>query len=89
MRLNSISFASIAVLSLGLVASAQVSTDGGSTSTTTPTTVTQLPAPTSAPAPGSFDQVVDRIVEFRRRICSPLALRDPAPADSAPAFHSE
>ncbi len=30
---------------------------------TIPATVTQMPAPSTAPAPGSFDQVIDRIVE--------------------------
>jgi hypothetical protein len=36
---------------------------GAGPESTIPATVTQIPAPSSAPAPGSFDQVVDRIVE--------------------------
>jgi hypothetical protein len=44
-------------------ASAQESAPAAEPESTIPATVTQLPAPSSAPAPGSFDQVVDRIVE--------------------------
>ncbi len=36
---------------------------GAGPESTIPATVTQIPAPSSAPAPGSFDQVLDRIVE--------------------------
>jgi len=44
-------------------ASAQESAPVSGADGTIPATVTQVPAPSSAPAPGSFGQVVDRIVE--------------------------
>jgi hypothetical protein len=44
-------------------ASAQEAPAGAGPESTIPATVTQIPAPSSAPAPGSFDQVLDRIVE--------------------------
>src|SRR5215475_4246545 len=57
-------FSLLVVLGLVLPAFTQDSTPVGSTSGSAPAaTVTQLPASTSAPAPASFDQVVDRIVE--------------------------
>jgi hypothetical protein len=61
MRLKSVSITIAVVLLVSFGAWAQNAVD--TPSTTTPATVTQLPAPTSAPAPGSFDQVLDRIVE--------------------------
>ena len=44
-------------------ASAQESAPVSGADSTIPATVTRVPAPSSAPPPGSFDQVVDRIAE--------------------------
>jgi len=57
-----LSFLLVWVLAVGVIAqdSAPATSDRGSTP---PATVVQLPTASSAPAPGSFDQVVDRIVE--------------------------
>jgi len=44
-------------------ASAQESAPMSGADSTIPATVTRVPAPSSAPPPGSFDQVVDRIAE--------------------------
>ena len=53
------------VIMLGFVAgaSAQESAPVSGADSTIPATVTRVPAPSSAPPPGSFDQVVDRIAE--------------------------
>jgi hypothetical protein len=62
--LKGIGFFLLVILGFVLGAMAQDSTPAAATSeSAVPATVTQLPAPNNAPAPASFDQVVDRVVE--------------------------
>jgi hypothetical protein len=62
--LRTVSMFSMVVVSLAMAVWAQDSTPASSEpDNASPATVVQLPATTSAAAPGSFDQVVDRIVE--------------------------
>ncbi len=62
--LKGVGFSLLLMLGFVLGAIAQDSTPAAAPSETqVPATVTQLPAPSNAPAPASFDQVIDRIVE--------------------------
>ena len=60
--LRFISLSLVAMVALAVVASCQNS-DPASSDSSAPATVVQLPASNTLAAPGSFDQVIDRVVE--------------------------
>src|SRR5215472_6078216 len=61
--LKSVSWSFLVVTGLAIASFAQDATPASPDPASAPATVTQLPAPNTALAPSSFDQVMDRVIE--------------------------